>query len=567
MQTHPTSVVINQKCIRGRALDLAFARPHVTTVPPIKEVRFGDVLINSTGVGTLGRVAQVLFAPETGLAVDSHVTIVRAGPTVAHPDFLGLTLLDREPELAAMGVGSTGQTELGSSGHRGDQGRGAATAVPERVLRHRQRDPMPSRFHLLRRQRPSAQRATCFSPASSLARSTSPTSTSPCRRRLRDTAITSGRYTEDQLVEQPAIRLFEELGWEHVNAYYEKLGPDGTLGRDNKSEVFLVRRLRAAIERLNPGMPAEAVEQAVTEITKPRTAMHYARANEQIHALLRDRVEVSVRQPDGTTLPEKLTVIDWENPENNDFLLVSQFWVHSDLYHRRADLVGFVNGIPLVFIELKASHRNLKHAYDDNLRDYRDTIPHLFIPNGFLVLSNGAETKVGTITSGWEFFSEWKKINSEGEEGSVSLETVIRGMCTKERLLDLIENFVAFQDRPGGFVKLLARNHQYLGVNNALARMEELRHAPPEERGKLGVFWHTQGSGKTHVDAVLLPEGAPQGAGELVVRDRHRPRGPGRAGAQGVPLGRRRHREARPRDQRRPTCASCSPRITATSSP
>ena len=146
--------------------------------------------------------------------------------------------------------------------------------------------------------------------------------------------------------------------------------------------------------------------------------MHYARANQQIHALLRDRVEVSVRQPDGTTLPEKLTVIDWENPENNDFLLVSQLWVHSDLYHRRTDLVGFVNGIPLVFIELKASHRNLKHAYDDNLRDYRDAIPHLFTPNGFIVLSNGAETKVGTITSGWEFFSEWKKINSEGEEGS-----------------------------------------------------------------------------------------------------------------------------------------------------
>ena len=146
--------------------------------------------------------------------------------------------------------------------------------------------------------------------------------------------------------------------------------------------------------------------------------MHFARANQEIHALMRDRVEVAVRQPDGTTLPEKLTtVIDWENPENNDFLLVSQLWVHSDLYHRRTDLIGFVNGIPLVFIELKASHRNLKHAYDDNLRDYRDAIPHLFIPNGFLVLSNGAETKVGTITSDWEFFSEWKKINSEGEEG------------------------------------------------------------------------------------------------------------------------------------------------------
>jgi type I restriction enzyme, R subunit len=309
--------------------------------------------------------------------------------------------------------------------------------------------------------------------------------------------VTPGQYTEDQLVEQPAIELFEELGWDTVNAYYETLGPKGTLGRDNKSEVFLTRRLRAAIERLNPGTPAEAIDQAVTEITRPRTVMHYARANQQIHSLMRDRVEVSVRQPDGTTLPEKLTVIDWENPENNDFLLTSQLWVHSDLYHRRTDLVGFVNGIPLVFIELKASHRNLKNAYDDNLRDYRDSISHLFTPNGFVVLSNGADTKVGTITSGWEFFSEWKKINSEGEEGSVSLETVIRGTCTKERLLDLIENFVVFQDLPGGFVKLLARNHQYLGVNNAMARMDELQHAPPNERGRLGVFWHTQGSGKT----------------------------------------------------------------------
>ena len=308
----------------------------------------------------------------------------------------------------------------------------------------------------------------------------------------------SAQFTEDKLVEQPAIALFEELGWEHINAYHETLGPEGTLGRDNRSEVFLVEATSSRRSSAStPALPSEAIEDAVNEITKPRTAMHYARANAEIHALLRDRVEVSVRQPDGTALPEKLTVIDWEHPENNDFLLVSQLWVHSDLYKRRADLVGFVNGIPLVFIELKASHRNLKHAYDDNLSDYRDAIPNLFIPNGFIVLSNGAETKVGTITSGWEFFSEWKKINSEGEEGVVSLETVIRGMCTKERVLDLIENFVAFQDPPGGFVKLLARNHQYLGVNNALARMQELRDAPPEERGKLGVFWHTQGSGKT----------------------------------------------------------------------
>jgi type I restriction enzyme R subunit len=306
-----------------------------------------------------------------------------------------------------------------------------------------------------------------------------------------------GRFTEQQLVEIPAIEVFQDLEWETVNAYYEVLGPDGTLGRDNKSEVFLVRRLRGAIERLNPGMPADAVDQAVEEITKPRGALHYARANQEVYSLLRDRVAVQVRQRDGTTLPERLSVIDWDKPESNDFLLVSQLWVHSDLYKRRADLVGFVNGIPCVFIELKASHHDLKEAYNNNLRDYRDTIPDLFVPNGFLILSNGSDTKVGTISSGWEFFSEWKKIGSEKEEGFVSLETVLRATCTKERLLDLIENFVAYQDLPGGFVKLLARNHQYLGVNNAIARMQELQSAPPEERGKLGVFWHTQGSGKT----------------------------------------------------------------------
>ncbi len=230
-----------------------------------------------------------------------------------------------------------------------------------------------------------------------------------------------------------------------------------------------------------------------------------------MYELLRDRVPVSIRKPDGSRETERLTVIDWDDPDNNDFLLVSQLWIKSDLYERRTDLLGFVNGIPLVFIELKAAHRNLKHAYDDNLRDYRDTIPHIFMPNGFIVLSNGAETKVGTITSAWEHFLEWKKINSEGEEGRVSLETVIRGMCTPERLLDIVGNFTVFQELPGGLVKLVARNHQYLGVNNALARLQEVRTAaePTVEPGlqladepapppaKLGVFWHTQGSGKT----------------------------------------------------------------------
>jgi type I restriction enzyme R subunit len=304
-------------------------------------------------------------------------------------------------------------------------------------------------------------------------------------------------YAENDSVEQPAIVLFEELGWHHVNAYHERYGADGTLGRLGKSEVILKRSLRLALERHNPALPQEAIEQAVTEITRDRSALHFARANREIHSLLRDRVPVSVRQSDGSKQTEKLSVIDWENPENNEFLLVSQLWIKSDLYERRADLIGFVNGVPLVFIELKAAHRSLRDAYDHNLRDYRDSIPQVFTPNGFIILSNGAETAFGTITSPWEHFLEWKKINSEGEEGRVSLETAVRGMCRKERLLDLVENFTIFQDLPGGLIKLVARNHQYLGVNNALARLSELSTAPQEERGRLGVFWHTQGSGKS----------------------------------------------------------------------
>lgn len=319
-------------------------------------------------------------------------------------------------------------------------------------------------------------------------------------------------YTEDAAVEKPAIELFSELDWDHVNAYHERLGADGTLGRESRSAVFLTKRLRRALERFNRDAPAEAIDQAITEITKDRSALHYARANREVYELLRDRVPVSMRRQDGSRETERLTVIDWDDPHNNDFLLVSQLWIKSDLYERRTDLLGFVNGIPLVFIELKAAHRNLKRAYDDNLTDYRDTIPHAFVPNGFIVLSNGAETKVGTITSPWEHFLEWKKINSEGEEGRVSIETVIRGMCTPERLLDIVGNFTVFQELPGGVAKLVARNHQYLGVNNALARLQEVRRSvsrtiEPElvegaedsdvPRAKLGVFWHTQGSGKT----------------------------------------------------------------------
>jgi type I restriction enzyme R subunit len=190
---------------------------------------------------------------------------------------------------------------------------------------------------------------------------------------------------------------------------------------------------------------------------------------------------------------ETVRVIDWNNPKNNDYFLASQLWISGEIYNRRADLVGFVNGLPLVFLELKASHKRLEYAFQNNFHDYENTIPQLFWYNAIVILSNGSKSRIGSITSEWEHFSEWKKINKEGEEGIVSLETIIRGTCDPAKLLDLVENFILYWETTGGLAKILAKNHQYLGVNNVLQAVQKVK----ENQGRLGVFWHTQGSGKS----------------------------------------------------------------------
>ena len=258
-------------------------------------------------------------------------------------------------------------------------------------------------------------------------------------------------------------------------------------------------------------------------------------ANREIYALLRDGVKVRWHADDGDETVETVRVIDWDHPDRNDFFLASQFWVTGEIYKRRADLVGFVNGLPLVFIELKASHKRLEHAFRDNLRDYKTAIPQFFPYNALIILSNGSASRIGTLSSRWEHFNDWKKINSEGEQGVVSLETMLRGVCDPARLLDLVENFTLFVEERGGTIKLIAKNHQYLGVNNAFAAVTRIRGAQsaqaqgvrsddfsrqyrpaatsvattntpisragdarPAVAGRLGVFWHTQGSGKSY---------------------------------------------------------------------
>ena len=294
-------------------------------------------------------------------------------------------------------------------------------------------------------------------------------------------------------LELNTIELFDRLGWEVADCYYETFGENGTLGRETTAQVVLERRLREAIAKLNPDLSAPVIDLAIAEIAKDRSLLSPVRANQEVYQLLKDGVKVTYRTSDDEEAVEVVKVIDWETPENNDFFLASQFWISGDYGKKRADLLGFVNGIPLVFIELKASHKALENAYKYNLSDYKTTIPQLFWYNAFIILSNGSKSKIGSITAGWEHFAEWKKINDEGEEGVVSLETIVRGTCDQTRLLDLVENFTIFSEAKGETAKLVAKNHQFLGVNRAFNAVQEIK----ANQGKLGVFWHTQGSGKS----------------------------------------------------------------------
>ena len=312
--------------------------------------------------------------------------------------------------------------------------------------------------------------------------------------------MTHRKPDAEDALEAATLTLFEELGWATVNAYYETYedAPDApagapALGRTTRAEVVLHPRLEAALARLNPELPPEALQQASQELTRDRSAMTLVHANREIYALLKDGVRVTFRDADGDEQVERVRVVDWADPANNDFLLVQQFWVTGEVYTRRADLVGFVNGLPLLFGELKAHHRRVEDAYRKNLSDYKDTIPHLLWYNAFIILSNGSDSRIGTVTSEWEHFSPWKKINSEGEEGIVSLETLVRGTCQPVNFLDIVENFVLYKEERGGLVKIVAKNHQYLGVGKAIEAVRQIR----DNQGRLGVFWHTQGSGKS----------------------------------------------------------------------
>ena len=302
-------------------------------------------------------------------------------------------------------------------------------------------------------------------------------------------------YTEDTLVQQTtADYLEQQLGWESIYAHnVEDFGPNSLLGRASDREVVLTRYLYAALSSLNPDLPDAAYDAAVQQITATAASQTLIAANREQYDLLRDGVQVAFRNDKGERVRPWLRVFDFETPENNHFLCVRELWVRGDLYRRRADIVGFVNGLPLLFIECKNIHRNLKAAFEQNFSDYKTTIPYLFHHNAVVMFGNGEQAKIGSITSQWEHFHEWKRLE-EDEPGVVDMETLLKGVCDKRNFMDFVENFILFDESSGATRKILARNHQFLGVNRAVEAV-----CKRETRdGKLGVFWHTQGAGKSY---------------------------------------------------------------------
>ena len=302
-------------------------------------------------------------------------------------------------------------------------------------------------------------------------------------------------YSENILVQESAGNLLQnELGWDVKFAYNtEVLGKNGTFGRESYRDILLTRYFRDALKKLNPWITENQMDEAQKALEHRLSTSSLLQINEEKYFLIREGIPVTVKKPNGQTETKKAAVLDFQNPDNNYFLAIKELKIHGDLYRRRTDIVGFVNGIPLLFVELKKNTVDVQNAYDDNYTDYQDTIPHLFYYNAFLMLSNGTEAKVGTLGSKYEFFHEWKRL-AEEDQGSVALETMLRGICRKENFLDLFENFILYDHSGGHTAKILARNHQYLGVNEAIKAYA----ARKLNDGKLGVFWHTQGSGKSY---------------------------------------------------------------------
>lgn len=276
---------------------------------------------------------------------------------------------------------------------------------------------------------------------------------------------------------------------------------DGT-GRSSKKECVLPDVMLASLIRINPTILEDKIKEVVKTLRQNYTGTDIVDTNYKRYREIRNSIQITVRR-DGKEDFDFVKLIDFEHPENNTFTAVSQMWIQGNVNYRRPDILIFINGMPMVFIELKNSIIKIEEAYNKNLKDYLRDIPNLFAFNQICVLSNGIETKLGAFNATYDYFFEWLKVDSEKEildreaiqsvahVKDSSIRYFVDGLLNKDRLIDYIENFILFENQR---TKIIAKNHQYLGVNNLMKSVENRK----ELNGKLGVFWHTQGSGKSY---------------------------------------------------------------------
>jgi type I restriction enzyme R subunit len=276
---------------------------------------------------------------------------------------------------------------------------------------------------------------------------------------------------------------------------------DGT-GRTTKRQCVLPQVLRESLQRLNPQIEPEHLTAIAKQLSQDYSGTDLVATNYKLYQQIRNGIKINVRR-NGKPDFDFVKLVDFNNPENNTFTAVSQMWIQGKVYYRRPDILVFINGLPMVFIELKNSIVKVVEAYNKNLKDYLKDLPNLFAFNQICVLSNGLETKIGAFNATFDFFFEWLKVHSEKEElhrdqllqatsaENSSVRLFVDGLLDKGRLIDYIENFILFQNQS---TKIIAKNHQFLGVNNLMEAVEHRR----QLGGKLGVFWHTQGSGKSY---------------------------------------------------------------------
>jgi len=301
----------------------------------------------------------------------------------------------------------------------------------------------------------------------------------------------------ESIVEQAAIDWFRGLGYQYLPG--PDIACDGPYPeRESYADVLLVDRLRSALDRLNPDIPAEALEDAFRKVTRPDSPSLIVN-NRQFHKMLTEGVDVEYRNEEGRIVGDKVWLVDFADSERNDWLVVNQFTVIEGQQNRRPDLVVFVNGMPLAVIELKNpadENATIKAAYNQ-FQTYKMDIPSLFPYNEMLVISDGTEARMGMLTSAWEWFLPWRTSNGVTIEQKdiPELEALLNGIFEKCRFLDLIRHFILFEVDGSNIAKKMAAYHQYHAVNAAVAAT--VKATSPEGDRRVGVVWHTQGAGKS----------------------------------------------------------------------